>query len=396
MAVATLTDAGSSAGMLARGTTTKTRQQFKDALDKLGATVSFVGEAGHLAVSIKVKRENLVAAVALVGEALRHPAFSETEFDVLKNERLEQLKAQKTEPGPLAMRQIQRKLSDYPKDNIRYAPTIDESIERLKAVTLDQVKKLYAEQVSAQVGELSAVGDFDIPALTKAFTPVLEGWKSNVEYRRIERPAKPVEKGETIVIDTPDKANAVYIAGVTFPMKDTDPEYAAMEIGNHLLGGAPLASRLSNRVRGEKGLSYMVGSGFDADAKDPTGLIHLFAITNPVNMSKVDTLIGEEVNKFLKDGVSLEEVEAGKKAIVDEMKLQRADDGSLASMLANGLYLGRKFDFYADLEKKIEAVKPSEIQQAYQKTLDPKKLVIVHAGDFKKKEEGKKEEPKKK
>jgi zinc protease len=292
-------------------------------------------------------------------------------------------------------------LTDYPKDNIRYVPTIDESIERLKAVTLNQVKKVYAEQLGAQVGELSAVGDFDPAALTKAFTPVFEGWKSSVEYRRIERPAKPVEKGETITIDTPDKANAVYIAGVSFPMKDSDPEYAAMEVGNHLLGGAPLASRLSVRVRGEKGLSYAVGSGFDADAKDPAGLIHIFAITNPVNMSKVDALVTEEVNKFLKDGVSLEEVEAGKKAIVDEMKLQRADDASLASMLANGLFLGRKFDFYADLEKKIDAVKPSEIQQAYQKTLDPKRLVIVHAGDFKKKEEpkkddAKKEEPKKK
>src|SRR5262249_16357604 len=134
---------------------------------------------------------------------------------------------------------------------------------------------------------------------------------------------------------------------------------------------------------------------------DPAGLIHLFAITNPANMSKVDALVTEEVAKFLKDGVSLEEVEAGKKAIVDEMKLQRADDGSLASMLATGLFLGRKFDVYADLEKKIDAVKASEMQKAYQKTLDPKRLVIVHAGDFSKKEPKKdeakkKEEPKKK
>jgi len=115
-----------------------------------------------------------------------------------------------------------------------------------------------------------------------------------------------------------------------------------------------------------------------------------------VNMSKVDALVTEEVTKFLKDGVSLEEVEAGKKAIVDEMKLQRAEDASLASMLANGLFLSRKFDYYADLEKKIDAVQPAEVQKNYQKTLDPKRLVIVHAGDFKKKDEGKKEEPKKK
>jgi zinc protease len=385
-AVSALTTGMGGEGMLSRGTKNKPRQQFKDALDKLGATVSFVGQPGALAVSLKVKRPNLEAAVALVGEALRQPAFSEAEFEVLKKERLEQLKSQKTEPIWLAVREVQRRLADYPKDNIRYTPTIDESIERLNALSLADVKEIYARQVAPQTGELAAVGDFDPEVLQKAFRPILEGWKSDVKFVRIEQPAKPVEKGETIVLDTPDKANAVYVAGLSFPMTDSDPAYAAMEVGNHLLGGAGLASRLAARVRGEKGLSYGIGTGFQADAQDPAGVIQVFAITNPTNMSKVDALISEEVDKFLKGGVSLEELQTGKKAVIDELKLQRTDDGMLAGQLATGLFLDRKFDFYADLEKKIEALNPSDVQKAYQKTLDPKRLVIVQAGDFKKKD----------
>ena len=263
-------------------------------------------------------------------------------------------------------------------------PTIEESIERLQSATLNQVRTAYG-MLSGQAGELVAVGDFDAQVILAQLAPVLTDWKSSVPYKRIDRPAKPVQKGETIVINTPDKANAAYIAGLTFPMRDTDPEYAAMEIGNYLLGGAPLASRLSNRIRGQKGLSYGVESMFRAGSKDKAASIIVFGISNPTNLAKVDALITEEVNKFLKDGLSLDELDAGKKAFIDQMKVDRTEDSALANELANNLFLGRTFAYTADLEKKIESLTPAEIQKAYSKVLDPKKLVIIHAGDFAKK-----------
>ena len=371
--------------MLSRGTTSKTHQEFNDALNKLGARVSFGSQPGAVTVSIKSKRDNLPAVLALVGDALRHPAFAEAEFTLLKRERLEQLAAQKTEPTALAGRALQRKLYDYPKEDIRYVPTIPEMIARMESTTIGPIKDLYESQVSAQVGELVAVGDFDPAILTTWASTTLSDWKSAVPYKRIDKPAKPIASGGTEVIQTPDKANAVYLAGITAPMNDSDPAYSAMQVGNYLLGGAPLASRLSNRVRGEKGLSYGVGSNFQADPLDKRSAIQVFAITNPLNMDKVDATIAEEVDKFLKEGVSLDELEAGKKAYVDSMRVQRSEDGTLAMQLANGLFLGRTFDYYADLEKKIETLTPAEIQKAWKTVLDPKKLIIIQAGDFKKK-----------
>jgi zinc protease len=375
--------------MLPRGTSKHTRQQLTDEFDKLGARVNFSGQPGIVSVSIKAKKANLAATLKLVAEILKDPTFPEKEFTILQNEKLEQLGSQKTEPIYQAVRALQRKLQPYPKENVRYVPTIEEGIERVKNTTLDQVTELYRKQLGAQAGELVAVGDFDPQIVTAELGRALEGWKSDVPYKRIDRPAVPIAKGETIVINTPDKANAVYIAGQTYPMTDADPEYPAMQVGNYLLGGAPLASRLSNRVRGEKGLSYGVGSGFNADAKDKSAIVQIFAITNPDNMEKVDVTIAEEVNKFLKEGVSLEELEAGKKAYVDQLKVQRSEDSMLAMQLANGLFVGRTFDYYADLEKKIEGLNPAEIQKSYQKVLDPKKLIIIQAGEFAKKKDAK-------
>jgi zinc protease len=370
--------------LMRRGTKHHDRQQLTDELDKLGAQVGVSSDAGLLSVTLHVKKPNLLAALKLVRETLREPAFPEKEFEILKRENSERYNRAKTEPGALASRMLQRRLTNYDKDDVRYVPTIEESIARLDAVKLDDLKKLYETQLSGQAGELAAVGDFDPDALQQAFSDILVNWKSDTEYSRIERPARTDLKGGKETIETPDKANAVYIAGLVYPLKDSDPEYPALQVGNYLLGGAPLASRLSNRVRGEEGLSYGIGSEFSADPKDKSAHVALYAITNPKNMGKVDSVIAEEVGKFLKDGVSLSELDEGKKAFTEQMKVQRSDDATLATQLATALFVGRTYAFYGDLEKKILDLKPGDVNAAVKKVLEPGKLIIIQAGDFKK------------
>jgi zinc protease len=384
------------APMMHRGTAKHTRQQIHDELDKLKAQVSFGGQAGLLVVGVKVKKANLEPTLKIVAEILREASFPEAELTVLKSEKLLALNNAKTEPGPLAVNAVQRKIQNYPKENIRYVPTIAESIERMKAVTLDQVKEVYQRQLAAQAGELAAVGDFDPKVVTTTLGPALNGWKSDVAYKRIDHPARPIEKGETIKIETPDKANAIYLAALSYPMTDADPDYPALEIGNFVLGEAPLASRLAVRVRQKEGLSYGVGSNYQAHPIDKAASFTVFAITNPKNMGKVDVAIAEEVEKFLKDGVSLDELQASKKGFLDARKVERTEDGALASELATGLFVGRTFQFIADEEKKIAAATPAEISKAFAKVLDPKKLVIVEAGDFAKAGKEKDKEPAKK
>src|SRR5262249_15048251 len=225
----------------------------------------------------------------------------------------------------------------------------------------------------------------DPDALVKQMTELLNGWATKTEYKRIPRPAKTDVEGGRQVIETPDKANAVYIAGVSLPLKDTDTDNVALEVGNFVLGGAPLASRLSNRVRGKEGLSYGVGSQYFANPIDPSGAFMFFAICNPVNMTKVNHTIAEEVEKILKEGVAADELEQAKTAYLKQLKGRRANDAQLALLLGNALFVGRTFAFDAEQEQKVAALTPEAVNSALRKHLIPKKLVIVEAGDFKKK-----------
>jgi zinc protease len=124
---------------------------------------------------------------------------------------------------------------------------------------------------------------------------------------------------------------------------------------------------------------------FSADAKDKSAREMIFAVTNPKNMAKVEKVIGEEIGKFLKDGVSASELDEGKKAFVESQKVQRSSDATLASQLVNGLNYDRSYLYYADLEKKLLDLQPGDVMSAVKKMLDPAKLVIIEAGDFNKK-----------
>ncbi len=306
--------------------------------------------------SIECKRESVPAVLALLGEMLREPTFPAGEFDVLKRQVRDSLEEGRTDPQALGFRTLQRKLSPYPEDDVRYVPTIEESVKRLEAVTVDQVRKLYEDQLGGAAGELVAVGDLDPAAALKQMDEILKGWKAQTPYARIERPAVAGVKGERLVIETPDKANAVYLAGLTFPMTDADPDDPALEVADFVFGSGTLSSRLGVRVRQKEGLSYGVRSQFSADSLDPSAHFQIYAICNPKNIDKVDASVLDETEKLRKEGAGVKEVEEAKKAYLAAQKVARGSDGAVASELKQLLYAGRTFEYEIDLEKKIDAL----------------------------------------
>ena len=140
--------------LMTRGTKKHSRQEIEDLLDKLKAKLSGGGSGGQVTFSIECKRETVPAVLELLGEMLREPTFPAGEFDVLKRQTRDALEQGRTDPQALAFRALQRSLSPYPKDDVRYVPTVEESVERLEGVTLDQVRKLYEEQLGGAVGRV--------------------------------------------------------------------------------------------------------------------------------------------------------------------------------------------------------------------------------------------------
>jgi zinc protease len=378
--------------LMLRGTKKMTYQQIRDELDRLTASLGSGGgrrgggrsggAAGSLSFSIQAKRDTLPAVLEILRQVLREPLLPKSEFEIMKNERLAGLEQMKTEPSLLAPRLLQRTLSPYDKDNIRYQPTIEESIERLKATTYEQVAQIYREYLGSQAGELTIVGNFDADASLPALKTALADWKATKPYARIANPIVAEVSGARLQINTPDKANATYVAGVVFPLRDDAADYPALLLGNYIFGGGSLSSRLATRVRQKEGLSYSVGSGLGVSAQDERASFSISAIVNPQNLGKLEATVQDELDKLLREGVTADELEKARQGFLQAQKVGRASDPALAGSLGGLRYLGRTMAWDAELEKKIAALTPDQVNAALRKHIDPKKLVAVAAGDF--------------
>jgi zinc protease len=381
--------------LMTRGTKNLTRQQLKDSLDKnfarLGTGAMGLrmlrgsgGGLGQASFTIETRRANLAPVLEILRQIVREPTLPESEFEILKNEQLVGIEQGRSDPIRQGLNHIMRLLSHYSSDDVRYVPTLDEQVARTRQVKLDQIRTLYHNYLGAEHGELAIVGDFEpsevLPILSKTF----DGWKSDRPYERIDRPFQADLKPQRETVRTPDKENAVFLAGLTLPIKDDHPDYPALLAGNFILGGGSLSSRIADRLRRKGGLSYGAMSMFAASPLDARADMMILAIYNPINVDKVVTGVKEELARLLRDGVTTAELDKAKTGYLQQQHNQRTNDIMVSLLLSENLFVGRTMQFQADLEEKIKALTPAQVEAALRKHIDPKQLSIVTAGDFKK------------
>jgi zinc protease len=370
-------------GLLMRGTRQHTRQQISDELNRLQARVNVSGGATAANAGIETTRDKLPGVMQLVAELLRDSTFPATEFELLKRERLSSLEEQRTDPQALSRIALQQRLTPFPKGDVRHVPGIDEHIADLNAVTVDQVKQFYQDFYGVQQAELSVVGDFDAGAFKQQIDTLFGNWHGKQGYVRVPSVYQG-QSADNQVIATPDKSNAVYLAGMQLQLRDDDADYPALVLGNYMLGGGFLNSRLATRVRQKEGLSYGVGSQLNASPLDSTGVFVVYAIYAPENLSKLDTAIHEELQHAIEQGFTAAELQAAKAGWLQAQQVSRAQDNELSHKLADYQFLNRKLAWDETLEKQVAALTPEQITAALQKHLDVSKLNIIKAGDFSK------------
>jgi zinc protease len=369
-----------------RGTKELSHQQIQDELDRLRARVRVEGTPGEMTFSILTRRESLPPVLKLLGKILREPSLPENELEILKRSELADLEKALSDPQELAVNAVRRHITPYPKGDPRYVPTIDESMSLTKGLTVSDVKKLYNDYLSGQQGELSIVGDFESAKVIPLLNSILADWKASVPYTYVSRDLVADVSGGRQQIATPDKANANYFGALVFAMREDDPDYPALSLGNYILGGNSLSSRLGDRVRQKEGLSYGVGSSLQSSSKDRRTAMMVYAICNPANIDKVRKAIAEEFQRLLSKGIDAKELASAKQGFLQAEQLRRTEDGNLASVLGTNLWVGRTMKFQASLEKRIGGLTSSEIIDAMRRRIDPERLFIVTAGDFAKKE----------
>ncbi len=371
------------ADLLLKGTSRLTRQQISDRIDALNAEVSVTGSGTDLTISMSTTRANIDALISLMLEVVRDANFPQDQVDEYTSKLVTSIKSSMTEPTAIASRMLARHDSPWAKDDIRYMPTFDESIAAVEGLKREALVSFHDTFYGAGNVSLSAVGNFDPVTLEQTIVKGLNDWKAGMPYTRIPSPYHSI-KPEQMQALTPDKANAFYVAKMPLKLQDTDPDYPALSLANFLLGTSE-TSRLWNRVREKEGLSYNVRSSLAASAFEPSGSWSAYAIFAPENRTRVVKAIQEELDRLVNDGFDPAEVQDGITALLNYRKLSRAQDGTLAATWLSNLETGRSFAWAADMDKKIAALTPEQLNTAVRKYLKPTAFSSVAAGDFEKK-----------
>jgi len=373
------------ANMLNKGTTTKSRQDIEDKLSELKSSVFFRGSNGRVFAYVNSTEGNLMEALSLMADMLKNPVFEATELDKLKTENLARIEQNKSEPTFLASMKLRQLNQHYAKGHPLYNMSIEEQIEAINGISVEDLKAYHKDFYGiSDNSTLVAIGNFNEELLKGFFESQFGDFKCKNLFTKINDAFYAnTEANENI--KTPDKKNAFTTGVLDFKGSQYDDDYAALQVAGTIFGGGFLNSRIANRLRQQDGVSYGAGGGVsvDTDKDDSNSSIYIYAIYAPENAEKVQKGFQEEIEHFIKDGITQEELKTAVDGWVQAQAVSRAKDNELSSVINNNLYYDRDLNFQKDLEEKVKGLTVEEVNSVIKKHFKTfEHWTVVNAGDF--------------
>lgn len=372
--------------MLMMGSTTMDRSQIAARFDALATQAQVGGGLQSAYIFLAGKRDTLAEALSLSADVLRNPALPRDQFEQLRMQGITGIELQRREPGSVASMALSQYFDPWPVGHPLHVDSLDTTLEKYKAISLEELAAYHREFYGTSAGEIAIVGDFDADAVKVQLQALFADWRAPQAYvpirtHFVERAAT---RQQRVV---PDKPNAVLLARQNLSLNLADADFPALNIAVSILGGDGLKARLADRIRQKEGLSYSVGAGLNADesrtGRDDAGNLSIRAIAAPGNMANVERALREEVSRLVADGVTEQEVRDAVNARLVTRAQARASDGAVAGLLADQSYYGRTMQFEVDREAAYRTLTVEQVNAAIRKHLDPGKLSVFVAGDFK-------------
>ncbi|KQS41493.1 pitrilysin family protein [Pedobacter sp. Leaf194] len=357
--------------MLNEGTTTKTKAQFDEAVDQLGADVN----AGASGGTVSALTRYFEPAFMLMAESLRQPAFPVASFEKIKSQTLTGLKSNEKSAKAISARVVNALA--YGKSNPYGEFTTEASINGL---TLDDVKTAYKKYVTPSRGYLTFVGDIK-PEAAKALAEKAFGdWKGNPLTLPVLAKVSNPAKTEVDVVNVSNAVQSEITVTNLLDLPLSSPDYFAVLLANQILGGGA-ESRLFMNLREKHGFTY------GAYASTGSGRFQSkFSATAAVRNEKVDSAVVEflrEINTIRTVKVSAEELQNAKNLYNGSFALGLENPARTAGFASSILINNLPKDFYRTYLQKLNAVTTDDILRVSKKYFnhDNTRVVVVGKTD---------------
>ena len=302
---------------------------------------------------------------------LGKPDFPEKEFKNAQKLTLVGLQAEKQSPGELASKAFMQALyGDHP-----YASPENGTEATINAMTTDDLRAFYQQYFVARNGVLAIVGAVDREQAEKLAEQIAAVLKPGEKAPPLPE-VKPLTEAKTIHIPYPSEQAHISIGQPG--QKRGDPDYFSLYLGNHILGGGGFNSRLTKEVRTDRGLSYSVYSYFAL--MEQFGPFEMGLQTKLSQTGEAIDVIRSTLQTFRDEGPSGNEIGAAQKDITGGFPLRTASNASILSYISMIGFYGLPLDYLDTFTTKVDAVTQEQIVDAFQRRLDPDKMVTVIVG----------------
>lgn len=357
--------------LLTRGTETMSAPQIAQTIESLGGEIDSGSSWDASGAGLVVMSNKADAALKVLADVVRHPAFQSEEIDRLKKERLDGLRVALQQPGSLARYVVGRVLFG----ESAYGHAAGGTPETLGAIKRDGIVRFHQTFYTPQNSAFILSGDVTL-AQGKAFAEKFFGdWKSSSSSPNEQR--SPVEsdwKPENVVIDMPQAGQAAVVR-VKPAIKRDDPAYYAAQVANAALGNG-FVSRLNREIRINRGLSY--GAGSSIDPRRAVGSFSASAQTKNESAAEVAGLIQTELLRLVSEPVKGDELKSRQAVLTGRyarsLETNQGFAAQLASLASYDLPLQRLDQYIPS----INAVTTDAVTQFARKYLaTPTSLIIA-------------------
>jgi zinc protease len=350
------------------GTKTLDRLAFQKALDDIGAN-----ESAGTGFSAQVLAEHFDRGVQLLAENVIAPALPEDDFKIIQPQIAAAVAGEMQSPDYLAGRALQAAL--FPKQDPAQRETTPDSI---KALTIQDVRDYHQKAFRPDLTTIVVIGKIPPETAQAVIAKYFGGWQAAGPKPETLFPPAPINTAATTQVPDASRVQDKATLAETLGLTRTNTDYYALQLGNHVLGGAFYASRLYRDLREKNGLVYFVSSTFSVGLT--RGEYQVAYACDPPNVSKARALVVSNLKDMQTKKVTSRELRQAKVLVLREIPLSEASIESVAQGWLSRSTLDLPLDEPTQAAYRYVKLTAGDIRAAYAKWIRPDDLVQVTQG----------------
>jgi len=350
------------------GTNSLDRHSFQKALDDIGAV-----ESAGSNFSLQVLSDHFEPGVRLLADNLLHPALPEKAFEIVRQQVAATVAGQLQSPDYLTGHALRKALFPHNDPTLRQATK-----DSVNALRLSDVSAYHQKIYRPDLTTIVVIGNVTVETARAVVLKYFGHWEARGPQPDVLLPAVPDNSPVVVAVPNETRVQDRVILAETMQLSRSDPDYYALELGNHVLGGGFYATRLYRDLREKTGLVYQIDTSFDVD-KTRARYIVRYAC-DPRNVSRAQAIIQRNLDAMQTAPVTPEELNVAKAMALRDIPLSESSLASIADGLISRTELDLPLQEPSLAARHYLALTAGQIRAAFAKRLRPGDLVRVTEG----------------